>query len=119
MAPPARRAHDESPTEVANRTDVCKSGPRTEHPVRRGWTAGSRGDDRNSADAADLRTKDAALNRMVCEDCGTVYYSGALRTMVERGERCPKCGGRLVLAIGPRPLGKRERSDHSDGPAKA
>jgi DNA-directed RNA polymerase subunit RPC12/RpoP len=64
-----------------------------------------------SADAADLRTRNAALNRMVCEDCGTVYYSAAARTMVERGERCPKCGGRLILANGPRPLGPRERSD--------
>jgi DNA-directed RNA polymerase subunit RPC12/RpoP len=45
---------------------------------------------------------------MVCEDCGTVYYSAAARTMVERGERCPKCGGRLILANGPRPLGPRE-----------
>ena len=35
---------------------------------------------------------------MVCEQCATVYYSAAARTMVERGERCEKCGGRLVLA---------------------
>ena len=55
---------------------------------------------------------------MVCEDCGTVYYSAAARTMVERGERCSKCGGRLVLASGPRPLGPRERKEHSDGPAR-
>ena len=57
------------------------------------------------------------MNRMVCEDCGTVYYSAAARTMVERGERCSKCGGRLVLADGPRPLGPRERAEHSDPPA--
>jgi DNA-directed RNA polymerase subunit RPC12/RpoP len=55
---------------------------------------------------------------MVCEDCGTVYYSAAARTMIERGERCSKCGGRLVLANGPRPLGPRERHEHSDGPAR-
>jgi DNA-directed RNA polymerase subunit RPC12/RpoP len=54
---------------------------------------------------------------MVCEDCGTVYYSAAARTMVERGERCPKCGGRLILANGPRPLGRRERSDPPAGSA--
>jgi DNA-directed RNA polymerase subunit RPC12/RpoP len=77
----------------------------------------SRGDEGNSADAAELRTRNAALNRMVCEDCGTVYFSAAARTMVERGERCPKCGGRLVLATGPRPLGPRERCEHSDPPA--
>lgn len=35
--------------------------------------------------------------RMVCEDCRTVYYSAAARTMVEKGERCAKCGGRLVI----------------------
>jgi hypothetical protein len=44
---------------------------------------------------------------MVCEDCATVYYSAAARIMVERGERCAKCGGRLVLANGPRPVGSR------------
>jgi DNA-directed RNA polymerase subunit RPC12/RpoP len=46
-----------------------------------------------------------AVNKMVCEDCGTVYYSAAARTMVERGEPCPNCGGKLVLANGPRPAG--------------
>jgi DNA-directed RNA polymerase subunit RPC12/RpoP len=40
---------------------------------------------------------------MVCENCGTVYYSAAARTMVAAGERCEKCGGRLVLAEAPRP----------------
>lgn len=44
------------------------------------------------------------MNRMVCEDCGTVFYSAAAKTMVERGERCAKCGGRLVLADAPRPV---------------
>ena len=39
---------------------------------------------------------------MVCEDCGTVYYSSAARTMVERGERCPKCGGKLKLVENPK-----------------
>ena len=41
---------------------------------------------------------------MVCESCGTVYFSAAARTMVQRGERCAKCGGRLVLADSPRPV---------------
>jgi hypothetical protein len=44
-----------------------------------------------------------AVNKLVCEDCATVYYSAAARTMVERGERCAKCGGRLLLVTnGPR-----------------
>ena len=41
---------------------------------------------------------------MVCESCGTVYFSAAARTMVQRGERCTKCGGVLVLADAPRPV---------------
>jgi hypothetical protein len=41
---------------------------------------------------------------MVCESCGTVYFSAAARTMVQRGERCAKCGGVLVLADAPRPV---------------
>ena len=45
------------------------------------------------------------MNRMVCEDCATIYFSSAARAMVERGERCSKCGGRLVLADTPRPVG--------------
>ena len=47
---------------------------------------------------------------MVCEDCGTVYYSAAARTMIERGERCSKCGGKLVLDNGPRKLTSREKT---------
>jgi predicted nucleic acid-binding Zn-ribbon protein len=39
--------------------------------------------------------------RMRCEDCGTVYYSAAAKTMVEHGEPCPKCGGRLVIDDAP------------------
>ena len=60
------------------------------------------GADKESADAAELRTRNAALNRMVCEDCGTVYYSAAARIMVERGERCSKCGGKLKLVETPK-----------------
>jgi hypothetical protein len=37
------------------------------------------------------------VNKLVCEDCGTVYYSAAAKTMVENGETCAKCGGRLLL----------------------
>src|SRR3954452_8219837 len=118
MADPGRRGHHGPSMPLANRQKVCKSGrQRLSGEPRMGLR--SRGNEGNSADAAELRTRNAALNRMVCEDCGTVYFSAAARTMVERGERCPKCGGRLVLANGPRPLGPRERCEHNDPPAKA
>ncbi len=52
--------------------------------------------DRPTADAAD-----DAVNRLVCEDCGTVYYSAAAKTLAEQGERCAKCGGGLVFVDGP------------------
>jgi rRNA maturation endonuclease Nob1 len=46
------------------------------------------------------------VNRLICEDCGTVYYSAAAKTLVEQGERCAKCGGRLRCeeASRPRPV---------------
>jgi rRNA maturation endonuclease Nob1 len=44
-----------------------------------------------------------AVNRMACEDCGTVFYSAAAKTLAERGEACAKCGGRLELANAPPP----------------
>jgi DNA-directed RNA polymerase subunit RPC12/RpoP len=47
-------------------------------------------------------TADDAVNRLVCEDCGTVYYSAAAKTMAEQGERCAKCGGRLRFVDGPK-----------------
>ena len=47
------------------------------------------------------------MNRLVCQDCGTVYYSAAAKTMAEQGERCAKCGGRLLFADGPKPAGRR------------
>ena len=34
---------------------------------------------------------------MVCEGCLTIFYSAAARTLVERKQPCPKCGGRLIL----------------------
>ncbi len=37
------------------------------------------------------------MKRLVCEDCGTVYYSAAAKTLVEQGATCAKCGGRLRL----------------------
>ena len=58
------------------------------------------------------------VNKMVCEDCGTVYYSAAARTMVARGERCPKCSGKLVLANGPRPV-RNDPERTGGGPTRA
>jgi DNA-directed RNA polymerase subunit RPC12/RpoP len=54
---------------------------------------------------------------MVCENCGTVYYSAAAKTMVAAGERCEKCGGRLVLADEPRPVRSvwRRGPEHAGG----
>jgi rRNA maturation endonuclease Nob1 len=40
------------------------------------------------------------VNRLVCEDCGTIYYSAAAKTLAEQGEACAKCGGRLVYEDG-------------------
>jgi DNA-directed RNA polymerase subunit RPC12/RpoP len=61
------------------------------------------------------------VNKMVCENCGTVYYSAAAKTMIARGERCDSCGGKLVMADEPRPLRgptplHRRRQRAGDGP---
>ena len=61
------------------------------------------------------------VNKMVCQDCGTVYYSAAAKTMVARGERCENCGGRLVVDEEPRPIRppdwrRRGREPAGDGP---
>ena len=61
------------------------------------------------------------VNKMVCENCGTVYYSAAAKTMIARGERCDACGGKLVMADEPRPVRgptplHRRRHRAADGP---
>jgi DNA-directed RNA polymerase subunit RPC12/RpoP len=43
------------------------------------------------------------VNRLVCEDCGAVYYSAAAKTLADQGQTCAKCGGRLVFVDGPEP----------------
>jgi len=55
----------------------------------------------HAVDRPTAGTAGDAVNRLVCEDCGTVYYSAAAKTMAEEGERCAKCGGRLRYANGP------------------
>jgi hypothetical protein len=75
-------------------------------------------------DAGDRRTTRSggcAVNRMVCKDCGTVFYSAAAKTLVEQGAVCAKCGGVLAIDLGQgsRPVAKGsnaapdERDDNS------
>jgi DNA-directed RNA polymerase subunit RPC12/RpoP len=52
---------------------------------------------------------------MVCQDCHSVFYSAAARTLVEHGERCPTCGGRLLLEPEP-PRGDRVGVTTERGP---
>ena len=49
----------------------------------------------------ELEGRGSFVNRLVCEDCATVYYSAAAKTMAEQGERCAKCGGALRFVDGP------------------
>ena len=42
------------------------------------------------------------MNRMACEDCGSVFYSAAARSLVDNGQRCETCGGRLRLEAEPK-----------------
>jgi DNA-directed RNA polymerase subunit RPC12/RpoP len=53
--------------------------------------------------------------RLRCEDCGTPFYSAAGRAIVDRGERCSVCGGKLVLDDPPeRPRHIRVAANHDD-----
>ncbi len=42
---------------------------------------------------------------MRCTQCAAVTYSAAARTLVERGDRCPQCGGEIALAPEEQPVG--------------
>jgi hypothetical protein len=37
------------------------------------------------------------MERMLCLQCAAVTYSAAATKMVERGERCQRCGGQLSV----------------------
>jgi DNA-directed RNA polymerase subunit RPC12/RpoP len=37
------------------------------------------------------------MERMLCAQCSAVTYSAAAKKLVERGERCPRCGGQLAV----------------------
>jgi Zn-finger nucleic acid-binding protein len=54
------------------------------------------------------------MERMLCESCAAVSYSAAARQIVERGDRCPRCGG--VLAVD---RGERVGAGGRAGPARA
>ena len=43
------------------------------------------------------------LDEMRCTQCAAVTFSAAARTLVERGYRCPQCGGEIALAPEPEP----------------
>jgi transcription initiation factor IIE alpha subunit len=62
-------------------------------------------------------TADSAVKRLVCEDCGTVYYSAAAKTLVEQEAACAKCGGRLVYDDEPekKPVGGGPRGVTNGG----
>jgi Zn-finger nucleic acid-binding protein len=40
------------------------------------------------------------MERMLCESCAAASYSAAARQIVERGDRCPRCGGVLAIDSG-------------------
>jgi hypothetical protein len=42
---------------------------------------------------------------MLCTQCAAVSYSAAAKILVERGERCPKCGAQLTVAPDERAVG--------------
>ena len=45
------------------------------------------------------------MDEMRCTQCAASSFSAAARTLVERGSRCPQCGGELVLAPERQPVG--------------
>jgi hypothetical protein len=64
----------------------------------------------HAADRWTAGTADGVVKRLACEDCGTVYYSAAAKTLVEQEAACAKCGGRLVYDDDP------DRKSVSGGP---
>ena len=71
----------------------------------------------HAVDRPTAGTADDAVNSLVCKDCGTVYYSAAAKTLAEQGERCAKCGGRLVFVDGPEKMtvaAPRPKADDGD-----
>jgi hypothetical protein len=50
------------------------------------------------------------MERMLCEQCAAESFSAAARQLVDRGERCPRCGGELRLADTEPPVGIAPKS---------
>ena len=52
---------------------------------------------------------------MRCTQCAAASFSAAAKTLVERGERCPQCGGEMALAPEQRqPVGVAAAQDGDD-----
>jgi hypothetical protein len=55
------------------------------------------------------------MERMLCAQCAAVTYSAAATRLVERGEPCPSCGGRLTVeSSGPVPVAQRADDGHGE-----
>ncbi|HEX8068290.1 MAG TPA: hypothetical protein VF520_17385 [Thermoleophilaceae bacterium] len=62
------------------------------------------------------------MDQMRCAQCAAISYSAAARLLVERGDRCPQCGGELELTGDITPVGvsghrmrRREPADAAGG----
>ncbi len=59
------------------------------------------------------------MDEMRCSQCAAVSFSAAAKTLVERGDRCPQCGGELALAPDRQPVGVlAERPSESPEPSE-
>lgn len=60
------------------------------------------------------------MDEMRCTQCAAVSFSAAARPLVERGYRCPQCGGELVLAPEGAPVGvaAKLKGEESQGEAE-
>lgn len=50
---------------------------------------------------------------MLCTQCAAASYSAAAKTLVERGQPCPVCGGALALGP-PDPVGVGPHGDERE-----
>ncbi|MEA2374897.1 MAG: hypothetical protein QOD53_1360 [Thermoleophilaceae bacterium] len=50
---------------------------------------------------------------MLCTQCAVASYSAAAKTLVERGQPCPACGGALALGP-PEPVGVAASADEPE-----
>ncbi len=63
------------------------------------------------------------MNKLICEECGALFYSAAARTLADDGVRCEVCGGLLQwvderraetgeVEVGPNGLGGSDADEH-------